>query len=187
MKPISQHADWVDAFNIGKYTEVSLDGDWHKLPRLFRNLGGGSTNRGIKRDIAKSMRTFTERYKKTLISGLASGGRAVGASWEFKSSDYSSASGIVGVHTGTYLGALTNLRITQNKYMMRLSFAKGDLNQKSTGRATLGQYSVWFEKGTRYQAPRPLWNLAFRKIGGQKRLLQGIKGAVGRRFKRLTI
>ena len=181
----ARHAGMTDAFNIGKYLDVGLEGDWHKLPSLFGYLSSNSMGKGLKRDIAKAMRDFAMRYKRKLVAGLSTGGRAIGQAWSH-APGYSNRTGIVGVDTGNYLNALNNLRIKQNKYMMTLKFSKGDLNKRGAGKQTLGQYAMYFEYGHGKQPARPLWTATFQNIGGQRKMLQYITGAVGKRLHTLT-
>ena len=188
--PISRHPDFIEYLNPAKNLRVDLVGDWKKLPALFKYLEGGTFNRGIKRDIAKAVRDFCTIYKKNLVEGLATGGMSIGASWAPHTRAYTKARGVhtVGVLKGIYLDALSNLQITQEKYILSLSFNRGDLNRKSAGGYTLGQYSVIFERGTdNGKVPgRPLWSTAFEKTGGQEKILRNIQGAVGKRIKELT-
>lgn len=188
--PISRHPNFLQYFNPSRGLQADLVGDWKKLPALFRYLGGGNFNTGIKRDIAKAVRDFCTVYKKNLVQGLATGGVAIGADWLSHKESYIKARKphTVGVLRGIYLDALNNLQITQEKYILSLSFRQGDLNRKSAGGYTLGQYSVIFEKGTDNgkQPGRPLWSTAFEKTGGQGKILKNIHGAVGKRIKELT-
>jgi hypothetical protein len=186
--PISRHEDFFELFNPTNSLKLEMVGDWKKLPALFRYLGGGSFNQGVKRDIAKAVRNYLERYKRNLINGILSEGRAVGQPWEPHTKMYQRrfAKHPIGLLDRVYLGALENLQITQSSYILSLSFARGDLNRKSRGGYILGQYSVIFENGYEVQPARPLWSATFQFMGGEQKVLKDIYGAVGKRLKTLT-
>jgi len=168
---------------------------WKKLPALFRYISS-KDGQAIKRDIAKAVRDFAEEYKKALIRGLASEGKAIGASWPSHQPKYArwrkrkGAKGGIGVFTGLYLQALGNMKVVQKKYMISLTFQRGDLNRKAWKKGlSLGQYSMVFEYGSskRNIAARPLWQDAYRHIGGNQRVVRKVMGGVGRRLNKMGI
>jgi len=165
-------------------------GSWSKLETLLKYLGGGTTNRGIKRDIAKAQRDFLTGMKRSLIAGLSSGGSKVGAAFEKHSTDYRT-SGSVGVRSGHYLAALTNARIKQKGYIVTLLLSKGDVSYKpNPAGLTVGQYALIFEmgrKGGHRQPARPLWKATYAHLGGNAGVLRNMIGGVGKRLSKMGI
>jgi hypothetical protein len=173
----------------GAGVQVKYEGDWHKLPALFRYLTNKKGGQGIKRDIAKAHRDFALKYKAALIKGILTGGGGIGAAWPPHSPDYKEANQLLRL-TGNYFNALVAMKVTAKNYSIRMNIDRGAVSRKSApNRLSLGQYAVIHEVGSvaRGIPARPLWQPAFNSIGGQRAILGRTKGAVQKRLKKLGV
>ena len=167
--------------------EFRFEGDWVKLNRFLKYLGGRSRSLSLKRDLAKTQRDWLQRFKIKLIKGLLSEGSSIGAPFEPHAQGYYGGASI-GYRNGVYLDALRNLRIIQKNYQVSLTFYPGDLNRKSrAGGYRLSQYALLFEQGSKNQPARPIWGPTLVSMGGGANLVKNLYGALGKRLTKLGI
>ena len=168
--------------------EFEFQGEWMKLDKFMRYMGGGSRSRGIKRDLAKAQRDWFQRFKIKLVNGLLTEGSSINARFEEHSPNYTDGGPSIGIRKGIYLDALRNLRIIQKNYIVTLSYYPGDLHRKSRrGGLPLAGYALAFEHGKANQPPRPLWAPTFMIMGGGESMVKNLRGAISMRLSKMGI
>jgi len=166
---------------------VQYEGEWKKFNNLLKYLDSGTASKGIKRDIAKAQRDYLGAMKRSLISGLQSGGTSIGTTFPLRSYPYK-GSVVPGVRKSHYLNALRTAEITSKNYEVRLKMSKTAVSYRPRkGGATVGQYATFYELGTKKQPARPLWHQTFAYLGGKTRVLNNIYSAVGSRLSSMGI
>lgn len=186
----------VDAYlNVAKNVGITIEGNWMPISQGLQQLSRRDTS--LVRDASRGARRFLERFKWLLFKGIVTRGAAVRQDWEQVSVDYanvkfrrfpgSSAEDLL-QGSQNYVNAILDLEITQKNYLVSMKFKRGVLSRKSWARGIpMRDYIMINEYGGIHSAPRPLWEPAFRMLGGHKGCAESIMSGIKKRLETLGL
>lgn len=169
---------------IDNRLEITKFGEWQRAFNLLDKFRGKDR---LIRIVVNSTKRFARSYKTALITGLLTDGSSVGVQWEpvspkygdYKERVYGTSRSDLLYASSNYLVQLEKLQVTQpNQYLVKFGFFRGSLHTKSRrGGLSLAKYANIMEYGHagRNIKARPLWDPAFRKIGGFSKLTMKIE------------